>query len=452
MADTGQALIGIGTGLMQASQTLANAQRLRQEEQIYATRLQELTAQRDERLYQQAVSRVQTGLNLPDKNKDDYFLRGPGRQYIETVLGGKATDDVIKVFTTNKLRDKTEQILTYLPEVMKDPSQMQAIIPKIRTALADPALAYDAINTLSDVIAKQQASQKTQAEIKKLESEAQSPFGDPKFAYKQGFDQAKAVKDQAETSLAEYRKQLGLRQQASRNDPRIGDPGFQAEIKRQALEAAGINEAQLAEYDRVSRATFPQLIEQYMGQGTVQGGSQQQQPVAPADAQEEPNKFGVLPIEGERQPSAADIKALSEAESIPAQLEALKLELKDYKDLFGPVKGRGKALNPYNTRAQVFQSRIKELAQTYGKFKEGGVLRKEDVPKYEAIFPNLSDTYDSAVGKLENVLKSLDAQLEMNKQLLESGGYRVPQPKTQPQSAPGSGISPAVQKALDMVK
>lgn len=328
MADASQALLGIGAGLTQSSQTLANAARLRQEEQLYGVKLQELQAQRDERLYGQALQRVQMGINLPEANKNDYFLKGPGRKYINTVLGGEATDDVIKVFTSNKTRDKTEQVLTYLPELIKDPAKFNEVTKKIKGAISDPALAFDAINTLSDMVAKSQQSQKTTAEIKKLETEAQSPFGDPKFAYKQGFDQAKAQKDQADTALGEYRKQIGQLQQANRMDPRINDPAFQASMKKQALDAAGISEAQLGEYDRISKTPYPELIAQFAKQG--QGTSGQGAPAQEATINQPTGaggEFGVLPNEAPKpiSPEVANKVAYLQTNSIPAVADLKKL-------------------------------------------------------------------------------------------------------------------------------
>lgn len=460
MADASQALLGVGAGLTQSSQTLANAARLRQEEQLYGVKLQELQAQREERLYGQALQRVQMGINLPEANKNDYFLKGPGRKYINTVLGGEATDDVIKVFTSNKTRDKTEQVLTYLPELIKDPAKFNEVTQKIKGAISDPALAFDAINTLSDMVAKSQQSQKTTAEIRKLETEAQSPFGDPKFAYKQGFDQAKAQKDQADTALGEYRKQIGQLQQANRMDPRINDPAFQSSMKKQALDAAGISEAQLGEYDRISKTPYPELISQFTKQGSIQG--------APATQEATINQptgaggdFGVLPTEAPKPISSeiANKVAYLQTNSIPA-VEDLK-NLVDSGDI-NKLKVQFKAgTNPSINRAV---NAIKLgigftlSGANLGKNEEKTILNQSELGIFDS-----PESYTKALANLQTFMtnyvqstadKNLtpDQKAEIVRAQARAVGWLSEGQKKGSVITPENKLSPAVQSAVDAVK
>ena len=44
---------------------------------------------------------------------------------------------------------------------------------------------------------------------------------------------------------------------------------------------------------------------------------------------------------------------------------------------------------------------MKAVAQQVGRAMEGGVLRAEDVPKYEAILPKITDTREVALEKIK---------------------------------------------------
>lgn len=90
-------------------------------------------------------------------------------------------------------------------------------------------------------------------------------------------------------------------------------------------------------------------------------------------------------------------------EDAASQLEALGAFIDKFEGKMGPVKGALNVLNPYDPDAQQLQANVKAVAQIVGRAMEGGVLRKEDVPKYEAILPNLKDTPESARRKINDV-------------------------------------------------
>lgn len=108
---------------------------------------------------------------------------------------------------------------------------------------------------------------------------------------------------------------------------------------------------------------------------------------------------------------AKEISDFTSADSLVGNLVG-DIDTAASEGIIGPVSGRASILNPYNTKAQAFNSKMKAVAQIVGRAMEGGVLRKEDVPKYEAILPNISDTPEVAKAKIDNVRQMLKTQLE----------------------------------------
>lgn len=107
------------------------------------------------------------------------------------------------------------------------------------------------------------------------------------------------------------------------------------------------------------------------------------------------------------QPTIANIQ---EGNEIPRQLDSLTNIIDENINLFGPVKGRAGAINVYDPATQLLETDIRNRAQAFGRFMEGGVLRKEDEAKYQKMFPNLSDTPQVAKGKLKIVKELQNAK------------------------------------------
>lgn len=120
-----------------------------------------------------------------------------------------------------------------------------------------------------------------------------------------------------------------------------------------------------------------------------------------------------------------NVLAVNEGQSVARMLPEVEAALQDNKSLFGPLKGRVGASNPYDTTAQTVDARMRTAAQSFGKFMEGGVLRKEDEEKYRKMFPQLSDTPEVAQNKLSIVRRMLAQQYESNRKSLGDSGYDV---------------------------
>lgn len=87
----------------------------------------------------------------------------------------------------------------------------------------------------------------------------------------------------------------------------------------------------------------------------------------------------------------------------------------------GPIAGRVRSLNPYDTEAQGLQANLARVKQLIGKALEGGVLRKEDEEKYSKILPTIKDTDANAVYKVNQIADDLERKLLLYRQNLGQG-------------------------------
>lgn len=122
---------------------------------------------------------------------------------------------------------------------------------------------------------------------------------------------------------------------------------------------------------------------------------------------------------------SGDVLKVQEGASIPKMLNNLDATLTNKAALFGPVRGRAGSLNPYNTDAQTVDAQMRTASQAFGKFMEGGVLRKEDEEKYRKMFPQLSDQPDVAKNKLALVRQQLIDKQNADVAALGAQGYRT---------------------------
>ncbi len=90
----------------------------------------------------------------------------------------------------------------------------------------------------------------------------------------------------------------------------------------------------------------------------------------------------------------------------------------------GPVSGL-RSINPFDTEAQVLKAKIKKVKQIVGKAMEGGVLRKEDEAKYNAILANMYDTPEVAGAKIDELINDMTSGREIYLNTLEDSGYNV---------------------------
>lgn len=116
---------------------------------------------------------------------------------------------------------------------------------------------------------------------------------------------------------------------------------------------------------------------------------------------------------------------VQEGATIPAMLKDIAQTLTNKAERFGPVSGRMSSFNPYDTEAQTIDAQMRTASQAFGRFMEGGVLRKEDEEKYRKMFPQLSDTPELAQNKLAIVQRLLAEKQNANISALGAQGYRT---------------------------
>lgn len=119
------------------------------------------------------------------------------------------------------------------------------------------------------------------------------------------------------------------------------------------------------------------------------------------------------------------VLSVNEGNTIPTMLEDIKNTIDKNKDTFGPIMGRVAGMSPYNERAKTIDAQMRAAAQSFGRYMEGGVLRKEDEDKYRNMFPGLSDTPEVAANKLAIVDKLLRDKQGSNIGALRDQGYDV---------------------------
>lgn len=99
--------------------------------------------------------------------------------------------------------------------------------------------------------------------------------------------------------------------------------------------------------------------------------------------------------------TAGQSETLSGHDSAIKQLDGVEAGIDNYAPMMGPVEGRARGANPYDTEAQAFDAQLKLVAQNVGKALEGGKLAEGDIARYRKMLPNLSDTPAVAKRKVQ---------------------------------------------------
>jgi hypothetical protein len=137
-----------------------------------------------------------------------------------------------------------------------------------------------------------------------------------------------------------------------------------------------------------------------------------------------------------RRLSGSEIGKLSDGKSAIASLKDLREVLVANEKHIGPVAGLA-ALNPYS-EARKAQADIDRVKQRVGKALEGGVLRKEDEEKYKKILATLTDTPETAIYKVDQILQNIEQDLNIYVEELRRGGRKVDSGPKAPAAASGT--------------
>jgi len=117
--------------------------------------------------------------------------------------------------------------------------------------------------------------------------------------------------------------------------------------------------------------------------------------------------------------------ALNEGKTVARLLPDVEAAIQMNEGKFGPITGRLRSANPYDVDAQTFDARMRSASQSFGKFMEGGVLRKEDEIKYTKMFPQSNDKDPVKKNKLEIIKRMLSQKYEDDRKTLGRSGYDV---------------------------
>lgn len=117
--------------------------------------------------------------------------------------------------------------------------------------------------------------------------------------------------------------------------------------------------------------------------------------------------------------------AINEGAALARRLPDIEKLIDENPGAFGPVVGRARSLNPYDTTAISIDADMRAASQQFGRFMEGGVLRKEDEEKYRKMFPQRSDTPSVAKSKLMNVQRTLAMKYNSDVDTMKKSGWDV---------------------------
>ena len=114
----------------------------------------------------------------------------------------------------------------------------------------------------------------------------------------------------------------------------------------------------------------------------------------------------------------------------------------------GPVVGRLKSLNPWDTEAKLLEAETLKAAQNIGRYMEGGKLADKDIERYRMMLPNITDTPEVAKGKAAAVREMVESKhgksLEsLGAQGYNTAGFEIPSVKYEYSDAPKSGTAVA---------
>lgn len=143
-------------------------------------------------------------------------------------------------------------------------------------------------------------------------------------------------------------------------------------------------------------------------------------PGGPGDPKNRPSMSGdgrILP--------ANTVMALNEGQAVARMLPDVEKAIQANSGIMGPVAGRARGANPYDTNAQTTDAQFRAASQSFGRFMEGGVLRKEDEEKYRKMFPQFSDKPEVAKNKLAIVRRLLASKYESDRTTMGKSGYDV---------------------------
>lgn len=110
-------------------------------------------------------------------------------------------------------------------------------------------------------------------------------------------------------------------------------------------------------------------------------------------------------------PTSTEASTLANGSSAIDELTSLQQAIQSGDGSVGPVSGRLRSMNPFDTQEQALKSNLEIAAQMVAKGLEGGKLSDQDIKRYRQMLPNVNDTTEVALAKIAHVRSLLENQL-----------------------------------------
>lgn len=163
MGNAGKVFGALGQGLLGLSNTIVNAEEMKQRSEESAARLEQLKAQKDELEFNRATQRVDWGMKIESPALRKSYFEGPGKQYLNKMFGAEVSPEIIDYFSSNTGSKKATMLFDYLRSGESDPKEFLNKFVK-NGGNVDPAVANAFITDALDVEAKQASVGKTRSE------------------------------------------------------------------------------------------------------------------------------------------------------------------------------------------------------------------------------------------------------------------------------------------------
>jgi hypothetical protein len=158
------------------------------------------------------------------------------------------------------------------------------------------------------------------------------------------------------------------------------------------------------------------------------GAKDKSNPIVGYDDNGEP----VLKAQG-KQLSQNTAKTIAELKNFPNLLNSLRSDIKVSGDVMGPWEGRWQTakakagiVDEKTKKASKLNARYEAVKQVVAKGMEGGVLRKEDMPKYEAILGSIKLSPEFASQALDQLEEMMTDSYNTTLNSYRATGYAVP--------------------------
>ncbi len=141
--------------------------------------------------------------------------------------------------------------------------------------------------------------------------------------------------------------------------------------------------------------------------------------------------------------SPTETLKVAEGKAIPDTLDDIQKTLDENPELFASTTFKpwaetsAFARKQYGADEQKVESKLKSASQQFGRYMEGGVLRKEDEVKYREMFPGLQDTPDVANAKLKNIREMMVRKQQTDLDALKAQGKNTAGLEFEPKASTG---------------